>query len=317
MMIRSGWSSRSRLSVVIVSWNCRSLLQSCLESISNSEIVSEIIVVDNASEDGSCDALAQYYPNATVIELDENVGFGKACNLGAKLASGDFLLFLNPDAAASSSALVDVAEFMDKPESADVGICGVQLLDASEQVSRSCSRFPSVARILAHAIGLDRLDPRFGSSMADWPHDSTRTVDQLIGAFFVVRRSLFECLGGFDERFFVYFEEVDFSLRARREGWRSVYLADVQAFHLGGGSSQQVKSRRLFYSLRSRLIYSSKHFGPVGVAAVFFATMILEPFSRGMQALLQRSWSTFRETLHGYALLWCWVPRWIFFGATR
>lgn len=133
----------------------------------------------------------------------------------------------------------------------------------------------------------------------------------------MVRRTTFESLGGFDERFFVYFEEVDFSYRARQAGWRSVYLADVQAFHAGGGTSNQVKARRLFYSLRSRLLYAAKHFSTAGTALVFLATLLLEPLSRSALALARRSWPALRETWQGYAMLWRWLPQWVFKGVTR
>jgi len=153
--------------------------------------------------------------------------------------------------------------------------------------------------------------------MAEWPHDITRDVDHVIGAFFLVRRSLFESLGRFDERFFVYLEDLDFSYRARQAGWRSVYLANAQAFHAGGGTSHQVKARRLFYSLRSRLLYAAKHFSKSGAALVFLATLLLEPLSRSAWALMRRSLPSLKETWQGYGMLWCWLPQWVFKGVTR
>src|SRR5660398_194498 len=110
----------------------------------------------------------------------------------------------------------------------------------------SCARFPCVSGFLAHAVGLDRSFPRLGHFMAEWDHLANRQVDHVIGAFFLVRRGLFEQLQGFDERFFVYFEDVDFSCRAKQSGWKSYYLADTQAFHAGGGTSNQVKAQRSF-----------------------------------------------------------------------
>jgi len=140
--------------------------------------------------------------------------------------------------------------------------------------------------------------------MEEWPHDETREVDHVIGAFFLVRRSLFESLGGFDERFFVYLEDVDFSVRAGRAGWRSVYLTEARAYHKGGGTSEQVKARRLFYSLRSRMQYAHKHFPVRGAIVVGAGTLLVEPLVRLGWAVLQRSGSTFVETIQGYAMLW-------------
>lgn len=301
------------LSIVIVNWNSGSQIKACIDSLQGQY---HAIVVDNASSDGSEKSIAQVL-HVTLIQAQENLGFGKACNLGAQHAQGDFLLFLNPDAAVYPGTLEKSLAFMQDPHNADVGICGVQLKDEAGHVARSCSRFPTPWGFVAHAVGLDRLSPRLGHFMAEWPHNSTRDVDQLIGAFFLVRRSVFAALNGFDEQFFVYFEEVDFSKRARQAGWRSVYLADVQAFHAGGGTSNQVKARRLFYSLRSRLLYAHKHFGAVGFVLTCAATLLLEPLSRTALALGRRSAAACKETWVAYAMLWRWLPQWVFKGVTR
>ncbi|MBS0292099.1 MAG: glycosyltransferase family 2 protein, partial [Proteobacteria bacterium] len=223
----------------------------------------------------------------------------------------------NPDAAVCPGTLEKCLAFMQDPRNARVGICGVQLVDDSGRVARSCARFPTPWGFVAHAVGLDRLIPRLGHFMAEWPHDSTRDVDHVIGAFFLVRRVVFESLGGFDDRYFVYLEDLDFSKRARDAGWRSVYLADVRAFHAGGGTSNQVKARRLFYSLRSRLLYAHKHFSVAGFALTCAATLFLEPLSRTALALGRRSASACKDTWAAYAMLWRWLPQWVFKGVTR
>jgi hypothetical protein len=170
---------------------------------------------------------------------------------------------------------------------------------------------------VCHAVGLDRLFPQLGHFMTEWGHNETREVDQVIGAFFLVRRSVFEALQGFDEQFFVYYEEVDFSRRAREAGWRSIYLANAQAFHAGGGTSNQVKATRLFYISRSRLLYAFKHFSLIGACLVLLTTLLLEPFSRSVLALARGFWLSFKETWVGYAMLWKWLPQWVFKGKKR
>lgn len=300
---------------IIVNWNAGHQIKQCIDSLGDT-IAQQIIVVDNASTDGSEQAVANL-PGVTLIRSSENLGFGKACNLGATQAHSEYLLFLNPDAAVNPGTVEKALAFMQDPANAQVGICGVQLVDESGHISRSCARFPSAVGFVAHAIGLDRLNPRLGHFMAEWAHDSTRLVDHVIGAFFLVRRDLFESLGGFDERFFVYLEDLDFSFRARQAGWHSMYLADVQAFHAGGGTSNQVRARRLFYSLRSRLLYAAKHFNVVGAALVLLVTLLLEPLSRSALAVARRSWPTLKETWQGYAMLWRWLPQWVFKGTTR
>lgn len=311
-----------QLSIIIVNWNAGSQLAEVVSSIGKYHhgLVSSVIIVDNASTDDSLDWIEtmQDLPfNPLIIRNSENCGFGKACNLGAQHAKSDYFLFLNPDAALYADTLPRALAFMQDPANSRVGICGVQLLDEAGHVSRSCARFPSAVGFVAHAVGLDRFFPRLGHFMSEWDHAQTRQVDQVIGAFFWVRRNLFDVLHGFDERFFVYFEEVDFSYRARQAGWRSVYLADAQAFHAGGGTSNQVKARRLFYSLRSRLLYAFKHFSWMGAFAVLLATLLVEPLSRSALALMRRSWAVLKETWAAYGMLWRWLPQWVFKGDTR
>ena len=139
--------------------------------------------------------------------------------------------------------------------------------------------------------------------MSDWAHDETCTVDHVIGAFYVIRRSLFESLEGFDERFFVYLEDLDLSLRARQAGWRSVYLTDAQAFHAGGGTSAQDKSARLFYALRSRLLYGFKHFSPAAAWGLLIITIAAEPWIRLIFASFRGAWCDVGYTLRAYVLL--------------
>jgi GT2 family glycosyltransferase len=124
-----------------------------------------------------------------------------------------------------------------------------------------------------------------------------------MGAFFLVRRDVFEALGGFDERFFVYYEDLDFSLRARAQGWRSVYLATAQAFHRGQGTTEGATARRTFYFCRSRILYARKHFSTMGALAVALATLALEPLAR--LAAAPRSAGA---TLRAFAMLWRDLP---------
>lgn len=314
--------SENHVSVIIVNWNAGAQLAHVVSSIDKFHHgwVTAVVIVDNASSDDSLEQLSvlqnlSFTP--VIIRNSENLGFGKACNLGAAQTHSDYLLFLNPDAALYPDTLPKTMAYMQAVVNARVGICGVQLRDDAGHLSRSCARFPSVPGLVAHAVGLDRFFPQLGHFMAEWDHDQTRDVDHVIGAFFLVRRKLFEALAGFDEQFFVYLEDLDFSYRAYRSGWRSVYLADAQAFHAGGGTSNQIKARRLFYSLRSRLLYAFKHLPWMGAAAVLLTTLLIEPVSRSAQALLRRSWSGLKETWGAYSMLWRWLPQWVVKGATR
>ena len=301
------------IDIVIVNWNAGLLVKECVESVIKFKglLVSNIVVVDNDSTDGS-ERFLDNYTEVTLIRAGENLGFGKACNLGANDCEGEFILFLNPDTQLRARTLSKVHSFMQEKKNAKVGICGVRLYDDKGQVSRSCSRSPSASAYLAHAIGLTKIFPSLGNAMSEWDHSSTRIVDQVIGAFFLVRRNVFLSLDGFDERFFVYFEEVDFSYRAKNKGWYSAYFYGAEAFHLGGGTSNQVKAKRLFYSTRSRIQYLFKHFSAPALAIVLFITLCIEPISRSVFALSKGSVVSFKQNLSAYRMLYRWLLRYKF-----
>lgn len=305
---------RPSLDIVIVNWNAGAQLRECVASIAASALagieLQRVVVVDNASTDGSAQGLPDVGGALTVVRNPENRGFGAACNQGAAGSRADYLLFLNPDTALRPDSLSVPLAFMEGPAAAGVGICGIALTDRSGHVARSCSRFPTTLMFLSKMVGAHRLLPPAlaRQPMTEWDHSSSRDVDQVIGAFFLVRRPLFEALQGFDERFFVYFEEVDFSLRARARGMRSHFLATASAFHAGGGCSHQVKARRLTYNLRSRIEYALKHFPGASAAALVLGTLLVEPISRMVAALLRRSPDDLRETFLAYRELWRQAP---------
>jgi GT2 family glycosyltransferase len=203
---------------------------------------------------------------------------------------------------------------MERPDTQDVGVCGVQLKDEHGEISRSCTRFPTVTGLLAHTVGLDHFIPKLGHFMREWDHASDRSVDHVIGAFYLIRRDIFDQLLGFDERFFVYLEDLDLSRRVKTNGWRVEFLSSVQAYHKGGGTSDKVKAMRLFYSQRSKIIYSYKHFGFFGATLILLSTFLLEPFSRTAISILRGSLSSIKETWVAYGLLISWLPGWAFKG---
>ncbi|HYX80937.1 MAG TPA: glycosyltransferase family 2 protein, partial [Gemmatimonadales bacterium] len=217
-------------------------------------------------------------------------------------STATYLLFLNPDTVLGKDSLVVPTQFLEQPANHGVGIVGVQLRDATG-IARSCARFLTPGMMLRGMLGFP------SNVMTDWDHQDTREVDHVTGAFFLVRREVFQTLRGFDERFFVYLEDLDFSLRARRAGWHTYYLASGCAYHRGGGTSEQIKARRLFYALRSRVLYAYKHFSWVTATAVTLATASLELLTRLARATGRRSFTEARDTVRAYALLWRALPR--------
>lgn len=299
------------LSIVIVNWNSGDQLRECLASIGASAAqlsprcaLQQVVVVDNGSTDGSDQHLSVQCGRLQLIRNAVNRGFAAACNQGAAELDSDLILFLNPDTRLFADSLAAPVRLLDQPDHARTGIVGIAMLDDSGHIVPSCARFPRAWHFASRAVGLDRLWPRTGHYMLEWDHAQSRQVDQVIGAFFMIRRELFEALSGFDERFFVYFEEVDLAWRARRAGWASFYLAEARAYHKGGGTSSRVKDVRLCYSLRSRLQYGHKHFRLPERLLLWLTTFALEPISRVAHLAVGRRWGEVRHVAAAYAMLW-------------
>lgn len=292
--------------IVIVNWNSGPMLRDCIESVINyHDGVGRIVVVDNGSSDASANLPDALAAACDIVLANENLGFAKACNLGASRCASPYVLFLNPDARLIEPSVARAIAFMESPEGARYGICGVKLLGRHGDVERHCANFTDASTYLGQALGVAGRFPRLFTPhfMRDFDHGHSRPVDQVIGAFFFVRRSLFDALGGFDERYFVYFEEVDFALRARKAGHDTYYLADATAYHYGGGTSENVKAKRLFYSLRSRLQYARQHFSTPSFITTAMVTLVLEPLSRLAQAAARGSMADVGNVLQAYLLL--------------
>jgi N-acetylglucosaminyl-diphospho-decaprenol L-rhamnosyltransferase len=299
------------VNIVLVNWNSGDFLNNCLRTIigtNNETLISKIYIIDNNTTDTSLDQI----PASEKIELirnKENSGFAKACNQGFKLCTAPFVLLLNPDTQLFDSTLQDCLHFMqDHPE---VDIAGCQLLNEDGSIAKTCARFPTPLRMCFEATGLAKIAPGIftpASLMTDWDHKESRFVDQVMGAFMFIRRPVFEKAGYFDERFFVYYEELDFSERLAKLGGKSFYTTTVKAIHSGGGTTHKVKGFRLFLNLRSRLQYAKKHFSYPAFAMVGFCTFFIEPFSRMALLLFSGRFSEMGSIYKGYKLLIASLP---------
>jgi N-acetylglucosaminyl-diphospho-decaprenol L-rhamnosyltransferase len=278
--------------IVIVNWNSGHFLEKCVNSIfagSNEKFVNRIIVIDNNSSDDS----ALFINRLNKVELirnESNNGFAKACNQGFKLCTSRYILLLNPDACLMEDTLKEGVGFLENKKDAD--IMGCQLIDDNGHISPSCSRFPTPLHIFFDASGLSKIAPRIftpATVMTDWDHTECRFTDQVMGAFMLIRKSVFEKLGYFDERFFVYYEEVDFCKRLSMINGRTFYNTSVRAIHTGEGTTHKVKDFRLFLSLRSRLLYAKKYFTSPGYFIVWISTFFIEPIARTVFLLLKLS----------------------------
>jgi len=278
--------------IVIVNWNSGDWLRQCIDSIRThgESHVDRVVVVDNGSTDGS-DSI-EPAPWLEIVRTGKNLGFAAGSNLGARGATARYILCLNPDASLHADTLEKAIAFMERPEARQVGVCGIRLVDETGEVQRHTVSFPTPSTIYTVRTMRSGID-----------HSHSQPVDHVIGAFYLIRRSLFEQLGGFDEAFFLYLEDVDLSLRAKEAGWTVHYMAEAVAFHKGGGTSEQVKASRLFYSLRSRLVYARKHFARAGYLRVLGTTLLVEPVLRLGRAALKLSWSEAADTVRAYGKL--------------
>lgn len=265
-----------RLSVIIVNLNTRDLLHACLRSLVPALIAgdAEVIVVDNGSSDDSCTMVTTEFPQVRLIALRENRGFAVANNLGMREARGRYFLVLNSDTEIIGDALTQICDFMDAHP--DVGALGPKLLNTDGTLQYSCRRFPSFRTALFHRYSLmTRLFPRnrFSSEylMTDVGHDRTMDVDWVSGAALVVRREVFESLGGFDEGFFMYAEDVDWCYRIKQAGWRVVYLPEAQILHHIGQSTRLVPYAMTYQRHRSMWRFYRKHYSR-GIVLVDVAT---------------------------------------------
>lgn len=291
--------------VVIVNWNSGGWLEKCLKSLEafGHKNISTITVVDNHSVDGSDKQSSASLP-LEVIQTHANLGFGRACNLGVTKGHAPYVLFLNPDAALNDSTLNIAVAFMEDTANAGVGACGIQLKEENGETQKHTARFPTVGRMIAAAFGVTQLFPKAALHDHGFDHLSSRDVDHVIGAFYLIRRNLLESLGGFDPRFFVYLEDLDLSLRIYQAGYRVHYLAEAIGFHKGGGTSEQVKAHRLYYSMDSRIFYAFKHFSLPSAWLIALATLLIEPIPRFARAMIRLSSVEAKDTLRAFSWLW-------------
>jgi len=272
---RSGPAARTEegqatatLSIIIVSFKCRSELEACLASLEAERptIQLEVIVVDNASHDGTVESVAQRFPWVQLFVNEENEGFARAANRAMRLAEGKLFLLLNPDTLVPPGALSNAADALtERPE---VGMLGCKVVGTDGSFDHACKRgFPTVASALYHAVGLTRLMPtsaRFAHYTAGHlAPDEAGLVDAVAGAFMLVRREAVDAVGPMDEQFWMYGEDLDWCRRFWKEGWQVLYWPTVQITHVrgaSGGGRRSLRVNRAFYE--SLWLFYQKYHAP-------------------------------------------------------
>ena len=254
-----------KLSVIIVAYNAESFLAVCLRSLEKhlARIEHEVCVVDNASMDGSDQLVEREFPKVKLIRAAHNLGFAAGINLGLRNTNGEFVLWLNPDAELRNEGIADLFRYLrSQPE---VGVIGPDVRNPDGSSQLSCRAFPSYETAIFNRESLMtrwRPDNQYSVTylMMDMDRKAITEVDWVSGACLLHRRQLISSMGGLDERFFMYCEDVDFCLRARRAGWKIVYHPGLRVRHHSGSSARAVKPRMLIEHHRSMWRYYTKHF---------------------------------------------------------
>ena len=258
------------LSIIIVNWNVRDLLRECLRSLDagRGALALEVIVVDSASADGSVEMVGAEFPWVRLIACDENVGFPRGNNLGLAEARGDYLLLLNPDTVVLGDALTVMRAYLAAHPAA--GAVGPQLLNSDGTVQSSRRRFPTLATGFFESTWLQGLAPgvlrRYYA--LDLPDDTTAEVDWLVGACIMVPRAVYERIGGLDEGYYMYSEELDWCRRIVAAGRHVVYHPAARVIHHVGQSSDQAVTARHINFQRAKLRYYRKYHGRAAAGAL-------------------------------------------------
>ncbi len=255
-----GANINTDFSLVIVSWNVRERLRENLLALRSCGGASfEVIVVDNNSADTTIDMLRNDFPEVTLIANNENVGFGRACNQGLKVAGGDYLVLLNPDMKIQPSTLSDLKTWLDANQQADV--TGIKLVDEQGKILPHVRRFPRLLDQLAIILKLPHLFPHLLDAYLrkTFNYEAAAQVDSIRGAFFVIRRSALEKFGLLDERYFLWFEEVDYCRTVQQSGGQVWYTPSATCTDYVGASFNQVgRGLKQKYFRESMLKYFMK-----------------------------------------------------------
>ncbi|MBX7153737.1 MAG: glycosyltransferase [Candidatus Kapaibacterium sp.] len=280
----------SLISIVIVNYNVKDFLLQCLQSIdrvrNNHRL--EVIVVDNNSQDGSLEYLGLLFPWVTFIPLQENIGFGRANNVGIERANGEYILLLNPDTIVEEDTLLRMAEYMDAHT--DVGICGCKVLNADGTFQAQCRRgFPTPWASFCKLFGLQALfpnSPLFAQYNQTFRNENeTYNVDALIGAFMFCRGKQLKAIGGFDPDFFMYGEDLDLCYRMAQSGFVTAYVPTTTIIHFKGESTRRssINEVKVFYQAME--IFAEKHYG---TSAMFLSVLRLGIWLRSQLAYMHR-----------------------------
>jgi len=253
------------LSIIIVNYNVKYYLRECLQSVycATERVSFEIIIVDNNSTDGSVDMVKNEFPEVKLIENCQNLGFAKATNQVLREHEGKYALLLNPDTVVLPNALDKMVEFMEANPQA--GALGCKLLYPDGSLQRSCRSFPTLTTTFFENTGLEKFFPKnklvAKYKMGYWDYNDLREVDQPMGSALMIRREVIRQVGLLDERFYMFFEEVDWCFRAKKRGWKIYFIPRAEIIHYGGQSARSTMSEMMIQGYKSKHKFFRKHYG--------------------------------------------------------
>jgi len=252
------------LSIIIVSWNTKQLLQECLESLycHTKGITFEVFVVDNNSSDGSPEMVRTLFPQVGVIANDHNAGFSKANNQAIRISQGRYIALLNPDTLLTEDVFSPLIAYADQHEK--IGAIGPKIFCRDgKTIQYACAKkLPNLYFAFCNSAGLSYRFKMFDrANMSYWDHEDSRDIEALCGACMVVRKSAIDAVGLMDENQFMYGDEIDWCKRIADAGWRIYYYADASIIHYGGESSKQIMQRVNYQMLKATRYYYRKHYG--------------------------------------------------------
>lgn len=253
------------VSVIIINWNTKEILRDCLTSVYEQagDIVYEVIVVDNASTDGSVEMIKSDFEQAVLIENPDNRGFARANNQGIAVAKGRYVLLLNSDTVVLDGVIAKTVDFADSHPQA--GVIGCRVLNQDGTLQPTCFMYPSVLNMFLSSTYLYKLFPKsrfFGRErMTWWDRNDTREVDVVTGCFMLVRKEAIDQVGAMDERFFMYAEETDWCYRFKKSGWQIMFTPAAEIIHLGGQSTAKRPVAMIVQLRLSILMFVKKHSG--------------------------------------------------------
>jgi GT2 family glycosyltransferase len=249
-----------KLSIVIVSWNTKDLLEACLQSVYSypPDQSFEVWVVDNHSQDDSVVMVRAQFPQVKLIACEENLGFAGGNNRAIPNCQGEYVLLLNPDTEVKPEALNELVAFMDGQP--DAAAAGSRLLNADGTLQPSCHPVPTLSREFWRMFYLDKLIPYGVYDMKKWDMEQPREVDVLMGASMLLRKEVLEKVGLLDEGYFMYSEEVDLCFRLQKAGWHLYWVPQSQVIHYWGQSAKQVLAKMFLQLYRGKLRFFRKHY---------------------------------------------------------